>query len=248
MAWFWAPGDVYFKQITALVVKRFEKGTIYKMNKELYQKQLQAIFDLIEYCYLMTGEDNIFYFKAESALKLSIEDVCVMLKLIEKKFPSHVQILNIYDFVNEEHWLPVPPQEYPSPRPIAELKILKNFKDFSKAFKSSFFNDNTPQLIAGKESKYDPETCTLFIGNHPIKLPFDSLESETVEILSHHKVGAYVDWSIIHEKITGNDSFTKDDKRIIRDAARRVNNKIKAIFMTTEEYLSREENGVCRNL
>lgn len=218
------------------------------MNKELYRKQLQIIFDLIEYWYLRGGENSIFYIHQKGELGLELEDACVILKLIEEKFFEYIKIIHIYDFVNEEHWLPIPLQEYPTPRPIAEIEIRKSFREFSDAFKSYNTGDVIPGLIANKKSNYNLETSTLTIGGQDIELPFDSRESKLVEILFHYEVGTFVDWSVIDEIVKGNDSFTKDDKRWVRDAARRVNNKVKKIFLTTEEFISRESNGVCRNL
>ena len=218
------------------------------MNKELYREQLQSIFELIEYWYLRGGESNVFYIHSKGKFKLDIEDTCVIFKLIEEKFCEYIKIVNIYDFVNEEHWLPVPPQEYPAPRPIAEIEIKKSFREFSDAFKSYNSGGAIPGSITNKKSKYNIETSTLTIGDQNIELPFDSRESKLVEILSHQEVGAFVDWSVIDEIVKGNDSFTINDKRWIRDAASRVNNKVKKIFLTTEEFISRESNGVCRNL
>lgn len=197
----------------------------------------------------MGGEKNIFYFRHADEIPFKIDDICSMIYLIEERFSQYIKIIHIYDFVNEEHWLPVPPQEYPAPLPIAELEIIKTFKEFSKAFKAHLLStEGSPKSISHESSKYDPKTATLIIGNESIQLPFDSLESKLVEILSDHKVNEYVDWSIIDEIIKGKDSFVKSDKKSIDDAKRRVNKKVKDAFMTTEKFISGSHNGVCRNI
>lgn len=210
----------------------------------LFRKRLVSAFDFVEYGYDLSGGEKTFYIPQDKVTDLSLELTCLFLKILEERFPEHIKIVNIYDFVNEEHWLNPPPPENPTPRPIAEVTLLSTLEDFKSAINNSAPNE--PTSLEGVT--YNPETCTFTLKNKTVKLPFNTLQSRLAALMFTLELGVWTDWSVIDELLNGEkDSLTAEDKRSIRDTARAINTKLQAGFLTSDELIARENHGIQRN-
>lgn len=103
---------------------------------------------------------------------LAPENAYVILKDFSSEFGDYFTLVNVYDAVNHEHWIKIPPQQgYTEHRPFAEIKLHSVFKEFKKAVVAELnrlAGDTRIEIIVSvKDGIYCPDDPKL---NYPLRL------------------------------------------------------------------------------
>lgn len=212
---------------------------------DLFDERLLKTLSLISYYHTQSASEQ-FYIYAEKELGLSIEHACVFLYILAERFPDHIKILHLYDFVNEEHWLN-PPRDPAHTRPIAEVKIAKAFPALKREVNELINKRGNGERLEGSHITFDVAKAQLHVNQHTIEMEPDSEEAKVTEILLSKPVGEFTDWSVVVEAMTGNLIATDAQKKSFYDAVSRVNKKVQVALFTDEELFKRKNKMIRRN-
>lgn len=213
------------------------------MNK-LFAERLLLALDLIGYWYDRYDEQQ-FYVFLEKDSGLDLEQAYTFLKIIEDKFPTYLKIEHIYDIANEEHWIDLP--EDPSMvRPFAEVVLRAPFSQLEKAV-TALVAGSDGKGLENKEISYNKKSSQLIIGDDYIDIAPDSQEALILEILLQNDPGEFIDWSIVMEKVTGEELPDRRARKSFFDTVSRLNSKVQSKLLTEEKLFGRKENHIRRN-
>jgi len=215
------------------------------MMNDLFDERLLKTLSLINYYHTHSASEQ-FYIYTEKEFRLSVEHACVFLYILAERFPDHIEILHLYDFVNEEHWLN-PPRDPAETRPIAEVKIAKTFPALKREVNELINRRQNGERLEGSQVHFDVAKSQLHINSRIIEIFPDSDEAKVIEILLRKPTGEFTDWSVVVEAMTGNLIATDKQKKAFYDAVQRVNKKIQVALLTDEELFTRKSKMIRRN-
>jgi hypothetical protein len=103
--------------------------------------------------------------------------------------------------------------------------------------------------LVGKRVWFDDAKSTIFINTTACPLPPAKSEDYLARAMFNRPVAEPVDWSIIHQEMTGNSEVigSKIDQKSLRDTMGRLNERIKEVVCTDDRLLSWKNKSICRN-
>lgn len=103
--------------------------------------------------------------------------------------------------------------------------------------------------LAEKIIIFDETKPAILINEKVCPLPPAKNEDYFAKAMFRRPVGEFVDWSIIHQEITGKSESIGDktDQRMVRDTMDRLNNRIQELLNTDDELFSWENKSIKRN-
>jgi hypothetical protein len=106
--------------------------------------------------------------------------------------------------------------------------------------------------LKGKEVEFDEALPAIVIDDEQYPLPPSKNEDYFARIMFRHRIGEFVDWSLIYATMEGVDSQRVDvenekNKKMVRDTLNRLNKRIKELAHTEEDLFSWKNKSICRN-
>jgi hypothetical protein len=108
--------------------------------------------------------------------------------------------------------------------------------------------EKAKDALNDKKVDFDDNGATIKIGDKSVSLPPYKNEHFLCRAIFEHKKGEPVDWSIIYEKMEESEPSNKvKNKRRVYDATEALNNRIKEILNTNDDFLTFKEKTITRN-
>lgn len=139
----------------------------------------------------------------------------------------------------------------------------KDYQDFLKET-SKYLPDVLPTKLSkeppqqnaaslkGKEVEFDENLPAILIDDKAYPLPPSKNEDYFARVMFRHRIGEFVDWSLIYATMAGVDGQRVDvenekNKKMVRDTMNRLNKRIKELADTEDDLFSWKNKSVCRN-
>jgi hypothetical protein len=110
----------------------------------------------------------------------------------------------------------------------------------------------TRKTLRGKIIEFDETRSAVVIDNKHYQLPPAQNEDNLTRVMFRHRVGEFVDWSMIYGEMTGVNSQETDiespkNMKMVRDTVNRLNNRLQELLNTEDELLTWKNKSICRN-
>jgi len=145
----------------------------------------------------------------------------------------------------------MPPAPRPAPKSEpTEIKIIGMpellFRNAAENKNSIPFAKEKIQLRTA-EIKYDDDKATLNINGQKCSIPPYKNEHYLCRAMYEHAIGEPIDWSLIYEKMNGEDPKDKEKWRTVYDAMQALNKRIKDGVNADDDLFTWQEKTVKRN-
>ncbi len=87
------------------------------------KKDAHLVLDMIEHYQKRNTTEGVTTISGTQDFDLDFDTFDAVVRDLQTFFKDEIEIVNIYDSINEEHWLNPPMRGYPEHRPVAELRI-----------------------------------------------------------------------------------------------------------------------------
>ena len=103
--------------------------------------------------------------------------------------------------------------------------------------------------LTGTGVQFDDTKPAILVGARACPLPPAKNEEYLARAMFSRPVGEFVDWSIIHQEMTGVAEVVGDekDKKAVRDTMDRLNKRVQEVIGTDDELLGWENKSIRRN-
>lgn len=101
--------------------------------------------------------------------------------------------------------------------------------------------------LSASEIKYDDDKATLSVSGQKCSIPPYKNEHYLCRAMYEHAIGEPIDWSLIYEKMNGEEPKNKEKWRTVYDAMQALNERIKEGINTDDDLFTWQEKAVKRN-
>jgi hypothetical protein len=148
--------------------------------------------------------------------------------------------------------------EYGNPQSKEYQKLLENIQIETKTkitrlreIRDELTNKKQPEKKTSlKKIEFIDKEAILKIGNRKCQLPPAENEHYLCQVMFRKKKDEFIDWSVIHEEITGDENLKDDyekNKRVIYDTQRAVNARLKKDLGTDDDLFTWKDKTLKRN-
>jgi hypothetical protein len=106
--------------------------------------------------------------------------------------------------------------------------------------------------LHGKPIEFDETRPAILVDGKRYQLPPAQNEDYLARVMFRHRVGEFVDWSMIYSEMTGADPQETDienpkNMKMVRDTMNRLNGRLQELLNTEDDLLAWKNKSICRN-